>query len=178
VATLVDAKRAVVEREARIPLAGGAAPAGAVDALAAYLLGADPSAAVTASERPSLALGADGAERVLAPATVAGKARGSSALGWTAVGVGAASLVAAALAVVAAKDAQAHYDEAAAMLGGGGLVAPPHTVAEYNAAIAAGDQRRGSAVALGVAAAVGAATTAVLSYASWRRTGEIGPFRF
>jgi hypothetical protein len=57
-------------------------------------------------------------------------------------------------------------------------VSPPYTVADYNAAIAAGDSRRGSAVALGVAAGVGAAATAILSYASWRETGEIGPFRF
>jgi hypothetical protein len=57
-------------------------------------------------------------------------------------------------------------------------VAPPHTVAEHNAAIAAGDRRRDSAVALGVAAGVGATTTAVLSYVSWRRSGAVGPFRF
>ncbi len=64
------------------------------------------------------------------------------------------------------------------MRDGAGRVLPPNTVADYNAAIAAGDARRGSAVALGIGAGVGAAATAALSYASWKRTGEIGPIRF
>jgi hypothetical protein len=178
-AALLDVRRGVAQREGRIHLAAGGAAVDAVDALAGFLLTGEASRLVVPAA-PSLALSPEGAERALhaAPNTTAPERRRSSALGWSAVGTGVAAILAGTAAVIYGRDAQGRYDDARAMLDGSGRVAPPNSVATYNAALSAGDRRRDAAIGLGIGAGVSAATTAVLAYVSWRRTGEIGPFRF
>jgi len=177
-ASVLDPRRGAVEREARVRLQGPGASPAALQALAAYLVAGQPSPLVSTPEGPSTAapplLAAHPSP--LAPAPAA--ARPASPLGWVALGTGAASLLAAALTVKYARDAQGSYADARAMLGPAGRVAPPATVAGYNAAIRDGDGARNRAYAAGIAGATCVATTALLAYLSYRQTGQVGPFRF
>jgi PEGA domain len=176
-ATLLDARRGRAEREGRIVLGGGQASRGALEALAAYLVAGTPSPLVSTPEGSSLPVASllpAGSSPLAAPVA----SRRGSPLGWAALGTGAAALVTGVLTAMNARDAQGRYADARAMVGGDGRVAPPATVAQYNAVIAAGDGARDRAVGYGVATGATLAATAVLSYLSYRQTGEVGPFRF
>jgi len=107
------------------------------------------------------------------------KARdGSRRYGWAALGTGAATVVAAGASLYFALSASGSYADARAMLDGSDRLRPGLSVLEYNASIRDGDQRRDVAIGAGIASGVGLAATAVLSWVSYRRTGEIGPLRF
>lgn len=176
-ATLCDVRRGQTEREGWIVLADGAPAPGALEALADWLVDGRGSALVTTALGPtlSLAVSPPAGPRVPLPAPAPGRA---TALGWTAVGAGVASIVAGGAAVLYGLRAKERYDHATEMLDASGRVALPNTVADYNAAIRAGDERRASATALGIGTGIGVATSAALGYLSWRMTGEVGPFRF
>jgi len=178
-ATRYDARRGVAEREGWIVLAAGAPPPQGLAALAAWLADGRGSPLVATPLGPSLSLAPAPPARPIGelPPAPAVAAR-PKALGWVAVGAGVASLVAGGLAVSRGLDAQARYDDARRMLGAGGRVAAPYTVAEYNETILAGDRRRESATALAIGAGVGAAATAVLGWLGWRAGDEPGTVRF
>jgi hypothetical protein len=182
VAALHDVRRGTAEREGRLRLVGGAPTPEGVDALAAFLATGQASTLVSTPSGPSLALDVRPAAAVLGagplgPATPR-EPRASRAYGWSAVGVGVATLVAGGLTVYFAHDASASYADARAMLDGGEHLRPGLSVTEYNRTIRDGDGSRSAAIGAGVAAGVGLAATAVLSYISHRQTGEIGPLRF
>jgi hypothetical protein len=178
-AALVEAAQPSPVRSGRIALEAGHAAPAAVAALAAWLEAGEPSAMVTGRSGSSLVLLPSEAARALGGPAAPGPATSGkrTATGWTAVGLGATALAAGLLAVVSAADAQAHYADAQAMVVHGEL-RPPHTVAEYNAALSAGDRRRTTAVATAVVAGASAAAAAVLGWSSWKETGAVGPLRF
>jgi hypothetical protein len=178
VATLHDVRSGAVEREGRLRLVGGAPTPEQLEALAAFLATGRASALVSTPSAPSLALDpGTGAAPGMGPLGV-GQTRTSRAHGRAAVGTGVATVVAGGMTVYFAQRASSRYDDARSMLDGSGGVRPGLSVLEYNAAISEGDRRRNAAIGTGVAAGVGLAATAILSYVSYRRTGEIGPFRF
>jgi hypothetical protein len=80
-------------------------------------------------------------------------------------------------AVALGLTATSRYSNARAMLDGG-RVLPPQTNRDYNVVVRDGDGYRTAAIVSGAMAGIGLAAAAVLSYVSYRQTGEIGPFRF
>ncbi len=178
VATLHDVRRGTVEREGRLRLAGGAPPAGGVEALAAFLATGQASALVSTPSGPSLALEPRVPSPLVGPLGAPRTQPESRAYGWAAVGTGVATALAGVLTVYFGRGASARYDDARAMLDGSGRVRPGLSILQYNAAIREGDDRRAAAIGAGLASSVGLAVTAVLSVVSYRRTGEIGPLRF
>jgi hypothetical protein len=180
VATLVDVRGGTIVRRADVALtADGRVGPDALDALAAHVARGAVSPHVRAAGPPALAVGLEAAERILAASpSPAAPPRPSRVAGWAAIGTGALAVAAGVATVVLARDAQASYDDARAMRDARGALSGPHSVAEYNATLHRGDRQRDTAIAIGVAAGVTAATSAVLGYWSWRTTGEIGPLRF
>jgi hypothetical protein len=178
VATVHDVRRGRAEREGRIRLEGGAAPAGSVEALAAFLATGRGSSLVSTLAGPSLVL-RPAPPASLDPVTLEpARPRRSRAYGWGAVGTGVATLGAAAVAVYHGSGASDRYADARGMLDASGRVRPGLTVAAYNGLIDQGDDRRRIATGATIGAAVGLAATTVLSIVSYRTAGEIGPLRF
>jgi hypothetical protein len=179
-ATLLDVRRGTSERQARIALtAEGSAADGAIEALAAFVAAGERSPLVVVVRETALAVTPEAAERILGGAPSAeDRARTARIVRWTAVGAGVAAVGVGVAAVVLGRDAQASYDRAGAMKDASGRVALPRTVADYNSALDHGDRQRRLAIGTGVAAGACAITSAVLSWWSWRSTGEVGPLRF
>lgn len=182
VASLVKVEGRSVLRAASVHLEeDGRAPPAALDGLAAYVAGGDPSPLVAAPDGAAFAVAPAAASRILAtsPPLAAPAARARARrLGWATVGTGSAAVAAGVVAAILGREAQSKYDAARAMRDGSGGVSPPHTVAEYNALLDRGDRQRRLAIGAGIGAGVCAAASAALGYWSWRSTGEIGPFRF
>jgi hypothetical protein len=170
-AALHDARLGTVVREGRVGLTRGAAPAGALDALADYLLTGRGSPLVETAGGPSLLPEAPAGARLdLADPPALQRRR---ALTWGAIGTGAASGIAGGAAALLGLQASSRYDEARGMLGPDGRVQPPHSVAQYNAAVQGGDASRRTAIGLGIGAGVGAAVTAWLAWLAGHQ--EAGP---
>jgi hypothetical protein len=177
-AALHDVHRGTTEREGRVWLEDGALTPAAAQALAGQLLAGEESPLVEPGPvlEPSLRLGS--AESKL-PLSEPPPRAGSRAMGWAAFGTGLAAAVLAGITVAQANRAAQAYGDARAMLDDtGGLVKPPYTVAQHNAAIRRGDLARSTAIGTGVSAGVAMVAATVMGYASYRTTGEIGPIRF
>ena len=179
VATLHDLRLGRAEREGRIRLEGGAAPAGGIAALAAFLALGRASALVwTPSGRPTLALhAAPPPEPALALPADRHAAR-ARAYRWGAIGTSLGMIVAGVLTSKYVLDTQVWYSRANALLDGTGKVKLGHSTAEYNGLIAEGDRARTIAIGTGIGTAVGIAATIVLSIASDREARQVGTFQF
>jgi hypothetical protein len=70
------------------------------------------------------------------------------------------------------------YDDARGMLLPNGALSNLADHGAYQALVDEGDAARQKARGAAVGAATMLGTTAILSYVSYKRTGEIGPFRF
>jgi hypothetical protein len=179
-ATVHDTRRGRAEREARLRLVGGSPPEGGLGALAAFLLHGEPSVLISTPAGLSLVLRPPPPNPLAPPLPVQAppSARGSKAYGWAAFGTGLATVAASGVTLALGASASSRYADARAMRDASGRLQSPHTVAEYNAAIRAGDSRRSMAVAVGVASGVGLVATAMLGYLGYRESGVIGPLRF
>lgn len=191
VASLIDVGRGQLTREGRIRLTDWTPAPGAIAALTDFVvagapsthvivqppprppdLAANPAAVPAAQPAPSPVAVA------LAPAAPRPAARGATPLGWTAFGAAVLAVGAGALAGYEALAASGKYSDARKLAGPDGRLAPGADPARYNALVRDGDTATNVA-RIGAGAAVGlAATSAVLGYVNYRRTGEFGPFRF
>jgi hypothetical protein len=183
VATLYDVRRGGTQREGRLRLTGGAPPPGGIVALATFLMTGQPSTLVAAGPPSGRAAELGVAPPRSSPFTPSDAERrphpgGSTALGWSAVGTAALTVLLGGLTAYESLQASKRYDDASRMRGPDGTVSAAFTVSEYNGKIADGDSARNVAIGAGIGAGVTLGSTAVLGYLSYRRTGEIGPFRF
>jgi hypothetical protein len=187
--TLFDVRRGSMNREARLRLSGGVPPPGGLTALAAFLMVGTPSSLVAAMvtqepKRPAPDAAAAKFDLSAAPPSGTGipvAARsddaGSRVLRWgPAAGAGLAVALGA-VAAISAVRASDDYSRANGMVSGGSLrfgTSP----GQYNDQVSSGNGARTLAIGAGVAAGVSLAASAALGYVSYRRTGEVWPFRF
>ncbi len=181
VATSYDVRRSRIDREGRVPCLGPGVPFGDLSALATFLLTGRASSLVTVTVPVSLLVAKAAAEplRVVPPdPTAKVDERRSPALGWTAVGLGAATVVLAGVSISYGVKSEHIYNDAKAMLAPSGTVQPPHTAGEYNARVDDWSHARSVAIGTGAAAGATLVATGVIGYLSYRWTGGVGPFRF
>jgi hypothetical protein len=189
VGSLYDVPRGVLVREGRVRLASGSVPVGGMSALAEYLLTGDASsglAEVPGQPRAGAAVdlrAAPTAETTAQPPGLrSALARGvppasSRTLGWATLGSGVAALALSAVGFVEMRSAEDSYERARRLRATGAL-ATSEGVSRFNALVIEGnDARRNGTIAL-AGAGVAAATAGILGYVNYRRTGELGPFRF
>jgi len=168
---LYDVRRGMLLREGKLRLAGQTPPPGGLAALAAFLLTGEASSLVIT--KPDLAV-RPATSLPLAP----GGTRKSRVMGWTAVGAGALAIGLAGFATYEGISSSSSYSDAKAMRNPDGTLRPGFTIEQYNAKVDDGDGAKRIAWISGGAAVVSAAVGGVLGYLSYKRTGEIGPFRF
>lgn len=175
VAGLYDVRRGVLEREGRIRLAGLAAPAGGMEALAGFLLTGQVSGPVIAGGQKAGEPERAEKVRLDLPADP-GPYKGSAMMRWSPVAAGALAVGLGGVALWQGLASNGKFGDADALLVAGSL--PPASVARYNALIDEGNSSRRTAAVTGIGAAACAVTSGVLGWLSYRQTGEIGPFRF
>jgi hypothetical protein len=170
-ASVLDVRRGVLEREARLRLVGGAFPAGGEAALADFIVRGR-------TDSPLVLLPGMEVRAPTVPVSVeAPSSAASQALRWAPVATAAAVVGFAAAAVFQGRAAQDAYDRATQYRADQGL-ATFRSVATYNGYVSEGDAAKQRAAGYWVGAGLCAAATAVLGYWSYRRTGEVGPVRF
>lgn len=190
-ATMFDVRRGILQREGRVRLSNKIAPPGGLSALAAFLITGQASELVATTSvgasvplppppKPSLEVKppkptAKTDVDLRKPAGPPGK---SKALGWTAVGAGALSVVLGGVAVFEGLQANSKYGDAKAMLRSDNAVQQDQSVSRYKALVSDGDSAKTLAYVTGGAAVGCAVVSGVLGYMSYKQTGEIGPFRF
>jgi TolB-like protein len=99
-------------------------------------------------------------------------------MGWTAFGAGVVAIGLGGFAVYEGLAAKGKYDDAGALLTPSGAVKVTATADGYRTIVADGDAAKQAAFISGGAAVGCAVLSGVLGYISYKRTGEIGPFRF
>ena len=174
-ASVWDVRRGLMEREGRLRLVDGTFPARGDSALAHFIVSGrtdNPLVLV-----PGLAAREPSAGAPFAPPSPAASPAASPAWRWTPVATAAASVGFTALAVLQVRDAQDAYDRATRFRAQNGL-ATFRNIGTYNGYVAEGDTARRRAVLYWTGAGLGAAATAIIGYLSYRRTGELGPWRF
>jgi hypothetical protein len=190
-AAIFDVRRGSLQREGRVRLSNKIAPPGGLSALATFLITGQTSQLVAATPiipavplppppkaslevkppKPGTAADID----LRKPAAEPGKSR---ALGWTAVGAGALSVVLGGVAVYEGFSARSKYDDAKSLLRSDGAVQQDKSVSQYKSLVDDGDSAKTMSYVTGGAAVGCAVVSGVLGYISYKRTGEIGPFRF
>jgi hypothetical protein len=177
-AALHDVHRGATDREGRVWLEDGALTPALARALAGYLLSGEHSLDVDVGPTLDPALRLSALEPGL-PLSPAAPTSGSRTLAWTAVGTGVTAAVLLGITVAQVNHANQAYGDARSMLDDTGRhLKAPYTMGQYNDAIHRGDRARTTAIGTGVGAGVALVATAVMSYVSYRRTGEMGPIRF
>lgn len=196
--TLYDVRRGSSLREGRLRLAGKAPPSGGLTALASFLMTGQPSQLVAQAaapgpgkkakedakpkrEEPDLRASEPkpqhaASESPLRPERPA-PSGGSALLRWSPVVSLALAAGLGTYAGLQARSASSQYATANELLVGSQLMpgVPPST---YNRYVSDGDSARSRAIMSGAGAGVAVVATGVLGYISYKRTGEIGPFRF
>ncbi len=198
--TMIDVRRGSVQREGTLRLAGKMAPAGGLTALGQFLMTGQPSQLVRPA--PPTPPPAVAAAPAAAPAAAAkpekpkpdlsvtpppepspikaeapAKGKASPILKWSPVATLAIAIGAGAYAYSQNTTAQNNYNAAKEMLVGGTL-RPGSSVTTYNDYVSKGDSASTNATIGYATAGVALVATGVLSYFSYRQSGEIGPFRF
>jgi hypothetical protein len=184
VGALYDVRLGQLKREARVRLVNGSVPVGGLGALAEFLAtGQLTSALVELPGRPRpaplAAVVAPAALDPRAPVPVrapAAEPPRSRAPGWIALGAGVAAVGLGVLAAVETHSAGGSYDQARELRARGNLTAAE--VVRYNAWVTEGDAAARQAAIFWTGAGVCALTAGVVGWIQYRRTGEVGPFRF
>jgi hypothetical protein len=181
VGTMYDVRRGMLQREGRVRLAGKAAPAGHLTALANFLIRGqtDPVVAeVSVKDRLT-------AKPVSPGGIVLGKgggdpspANGYRTMGWIAVGTGVLTLGLGTVAIIEGLSVKSSYNKARELTDSTGNLLPGKSLQTYNKYLSDGDSARGVAIGTGVGAGISLAATGILGYIAYRQTGEVGPFRF
>ncbi|HEY6001752.1 MAG TPA: PEGA domain-containing protein [Anaeromyxobacter sp.] len=187
--TMFDVRRGSMTREARLRLSGGSPPQGGLTALAAFLMTGTPSSLVAAmvtaepkrpAPEPASAAKFDlkaAPPRAEVPIASRPDDPWSRLPRWAPAAGAGLTVVLGTVAAVSAAKASSDYSRANGMVSGGSLRfgASP---GQYNDYVSSGNSARNLAVGAGVAAGVSLAATSALAYVSYRRTGEVWPFRF
>ncbi len=193
--TLLDVRRGIIHREARLRLVSGAPPPGGLAALAAFLMTGEQSALVAAlpaagSPQPKAAPPDERAPRPSpdlaaappAPRTGAdvdfGTSRGTARfMRWSPVAAAGLAVALGAFAGFEGLQASRNYSKANDLVTNGALRLDV-TPGIYNGYISDGNSARRMAIGTGIGAGVALVATGALGWWSHSRTGEIGPFRF
>jgi hypothetical protein len=195
--SVFDVRRGSIQREGRLRLAGKAAPAGGLTALAAFLITGQPSQHVTPTPlRPVAVVPDKAAPQGQAPVAGAtpeksqaipsasslspslrGERTTSPLLRWGPAATLALAVGAGAYSYGRGQSAASYYTAANGMRAGSQL-RPGFSVTTYNAYVSDGDSARSTAMISGGTAGAALIVTGVLGYLSYRQSGEVGPFRF
>ena len=151
-------------------LSGATAPPQSLGALASFLVTGEPSSLVLTKPDPKPIA-------IKPEAPKGASTRGEQILKWSPVATGGLALVLGGVAAWQATVANDKYDQANGMLVGGSIPAGQDP-AVYSQLVSDGDAAKRNAWISGVGAVTSVAATAVLSYFSYKQTGEVGPFRF
>jgi hypothetical protein len=188
-AALFDVRKGQLQREGRLRLAGKVPPPGGLIALATFLMTGQPSTllALPPAPRPQVAAGA---EPLAAPPpvvrgtaaqpvvhTTGAPAAPSPVLRWSPLVTGGLAVGLGAFALYESSKSSSEFSKAKDMLSNGWLKAGASRT-DYNKHISDGSSAKSIAVGAGVGAGACLAGAAVLGYLSYKRTGEIGPWRF
>jgi hypothetical protein len=183
VGAVYDVRRGMLQREGLLRLTGFSPPRDGLKGLASFL--------ATGERMPLVELPADDVAkkpkakpqpapaelRLAEPAEPATPSKGSALLRWSPVATAVLAVGLGAYAGIEAVNANTKYNDAKAMLAGGSL-APGLSSSTYNQLVTDGDDARSRAIVAGGGAAVAVIGTGVLSWLSYKQTGEVGPFRF
>jgi hypothetical protein len=182
VGELYDVRLGQLRREARVRLVNGSVPVGGLGALAEFLTtGQTASTLIELPGRPrrvappEVAKGPAPLDLRLPPAAEQ-QPGPSRAQGWFALGAAATAVGLAALAAVETRSAAGSYDQARELRARGNLSTAD--IIRYNGWVTEGDSAARSATGLWVGAGACALTAGIVGYLQYRRTGELGPFRF
>lgn len=184
VGSVHDVRSGKLVREARVRLASGAVPPGGSRALAEFLVTGQARSALVelpGGEPPvvSLAVAPPAPSPEGPPETFPSAAPVSArVLRWTAVGTGVVALGLATLGALERRAAADRYDEARARRAWPGGLATDAQITDYNRLVRDGDAARRNAVLSWTGAGASAVATGILGYVHYKRTGELGPFRF
>ena len=178
-ASLHDVSRGKLTREGRVRLAGGRLPEGGAGALAELLLTGAPSPLVELSaHRPAVSLSPPPPDAALAGGPRdGGPPRRARTLGWITAGTGIATVGLGVVGVLQTRSASESYERARRLRDVGALTTNT-AILEYNGHVADGDAAKRASTLSWTGAAAAAVATGVLGYLNYRRTGEVGPFRF
>jgi hypothetical protein len=173
VGTAYDVQKGMLVREGRVRLSGAAPSPQSLGALAGFLVTGEASSLV--DTRPATRQPQRLAVEPEEPGT---PSRGSAMLRWSPVVTGGLAVLFGLAATGQAVAANQKYDDARGMLLPNGALSNLSDHGAYQALVDEGDAARQKARGAAVGAATMLGTTAILSYVSYKRTGEIGPFRF
>jgi hypothetical protein len=176
VGSVYDVPKGMLGREGRVRLSGATPPPEALGALASFLVTGEASSLVITRPVPNLKADPAVATRPRLP--MAAGSRSREVLRWSPVATGALAVVLGGVATWQALESNSAYDDARGMLQPNGTLPIGADPNRYNGLLADGDSARRNAWIAGTGAATALGATAVLSYFSYKRTGEIGPFRF
>jgi hypothetical protein len=180
VGTIYDVRRGMLQREGRVRLAGKAAPAGHLTALANFLIrGQTDPVVAEVSVKDRLVPKPVGPTVIIKDQGDPSPANGYRTLGWVAVGTGVLTLGLGTVAIIEGVSSKSSYNKARDLIDPStGALAPGQSLTTYNKYLSDGDSARGVAIGTGVGAGVSLLATGILGYIAYRQTGEVGPFRF
>lgn len=187
VGSLFDVRRGMLVREGRVRLSNGSVPVGGSRALAEFLItgkvrsglveipGEPRPATSLAVEAP--ALGISEAPADLARLDTSGPPTRARTAGWVTLGTGVAAVALGIKGIIDVRQADKKYDEARNLRASDSLT-NNLAISTYNRYVAEGDAEKRNATIAWMGAGVSAVATGVLGYINYRKTGEVGPFRF
>jgi hypothetical protein len=176
VGSVYEVAKGSLLREGRVRVGGGAPAQASMTALATFLQTGEPSTLVLT--RPDAA--AKPAPIAIAPEEprASGGQGGSSALlKWSPVATAGLAVVLGGFALYENGQAKSKYDSAKGLLNSSGALAESDR-SRYGSLLSDGDGAKRNATIGAVGAGVALVGTGVLSYISYKKTGEVGPFRF
>jgi hypothetical protein len=177
VGSVYDVPKGMVGREGRVRIAAAAPAQEALNALAAFLVTGEASSLVIAKAPPSLKP-TPPPEPVPTRGTSASSDWNRDVLRWSPVATAGLTVALGGVAIWQAMVANDRYSEADSMLQSNGTLPVGSDPARYADLQSQGDSAKRNAWIAGGGAVVALGATAALSYFSYTKTGEIGPFRF
>lgn len=178
VGSVHDVQKGVIGREGRIRVAGATPSHEALTALSQFLVTGESSSLVITRPPPNLKPTPIAAQA--APVARKGDAAplDRQVLRWSPVATAGLALALGGVTVWQAMSSNDRYREARSMLLPNGALPLRADPARYNHLQSQGDSARRNAWIAGGGSAVALVGTAALSYWTYKKYGEIGPFRF
>lgn len=174
VGSVYDVAKGSLQREGRVRLAGGATAQQSLDALASFLQTGEASSLVITKPEPEK----KPKPMAIAPEEPGTGKRPNAALKWSPVVTAVLAVGLGAYAVMQNSEAEASYEEAKGLLLPGGSLGLESNRSRYDGLVSDGDSAKSTARIAGIGSGVALVSTGILSYVAYKKTGEVGPFRF